>query len=126
MPVVLEHPQKKSLARPDEIRSFDKGQVDLVTVNEVTFGRAVLQPGWRWSTCVKPLAQTPLCEASHLQYHVSGRLHVLMADGEEAEFVAGDVASIDRGPGPAIRRHFVSVDGLPDQARGGAVGRAAA
>lgn len=97
MPVVLEHPQKKSLARPDEIRSFDKGQVDLVTVNEVTFGRAVLQPGWRWSTCVKPLAQTPLCEASHLQYHVSGRLHVLMADGEEAEFVAGDVASIPPG-----------------------------
>ena len=97
MPVVIEHPQKKSLARPDEVRSFDKGQVNLVTVNEVTFGREVLQPGWRWSTCVKPLAQTQLCEASHLQYHVSGRLHVVMADGEEAEFGPGDVAAIPPG-----------------------------
>ena len=37
--------QRKNLARPDETRSFDKGKVELVTVNDVTFGRATLQPG---------------------------------------------------------------------------------
>jgi len=89
--------QKKSLARPDETRSFDKGKVELVTVNDVTFGRATLRPGWRWSSCVKPLAHTRSCEAAHLQYHISGRLHVVMDDGSEMEFGPGDVGHIPPG-----------------------------
>ena len=52
----------------------------------LSFGRATLQPGWKWSTSVKPLAKTKSCEAPHLQYHVSGRLHVVMDDGSEEEF----------------------------------------
>jgi hypothetical protein len=63
--------EKKALAAPDEKRSFDKGLVELVTVGGVTFGRATLQPGWKWSTCVKPVVKTESCEVSHLQYHVS-------------------------------------------------------
>src|SRR5512137_1998038 len=85
---------KKSLSRPDEVRSFDKGKVELVTVNDVTFGRATLQPGWKWSTCVKPLAHTQSCEAAHLQYHIAGRLHVVMDDGRAQDFGPGDVSCI--------------------------------
>ena len=73
--------QKKTVSQPDEKRTFDKGQVDLVSLGGVTFGRATLQPGWKWSTCVKPLVKTKSCQAPHLQYHVSGRLHVVMDDG---------------------------------------------
>jgi hypothetical protein len=29
----------------------------------VTFGRVTLQPGWKWSTCVKPIAKTESCQA---------------------------------------------------------------
>jgi uncharacterized cupin superfamily protein len=97
MQTTIEKTQKKSLARPDETRTFDKGKVELVTVNEVTLGRARLQPGWKWSTCVKPLAHTESCEASHLQYHISGRLHVVMDDGSEQEFGPGDVSYIPPG-----------------------------
>jgi hypothetical protein len=97
MIAIIEKMQRKSLARPDETRSFDKGKVELVTVNDVTFGRATLQPGWKWSTCVKPLAQTHSCEAAHLQYHISGRLHVVMDDGSEMEFGPGDVGHIPPG-----------------------------
>ena len=89
--------QKKSLSRPDETRSFDKGKVELVTVNDVTFGRAVLQPGWKWSTCVKPLVNTTSCEAPHLQYHVSGRLAVRMDDGSQREFGPGEVSLLPPG-----------------------------
>jgi len=88
---------KKNLSRPDETRSFDKGRVELVTVNDVTFGRATLQPGWKWSTCVKPLVNTQSCEAAHLQYHLSGRLHVVMDDGSELEFGPGDVSYLPPG-----------------------------
>ena len=89
--------QKKSLARPDDIRKFDKGQVELVTLGGVTFGRATLQPGWKWSTSVKPIAGGQSCQAPHLQYHVSGRLHVVMDDGAEAEFGPGDLSLVPPG-----------------------------
>jgi len=89
--------QKKTLSQPDERRAFDKGQVDLVSLGGVTFGRATFQPGWKWSTCVKPLAKTQSCQAPHLQYQVSGRLRVVMDDGSEQEFGPGDVGLIPPG-----------------------------
>ncbi len=89
--------QKKTISQPDETRKFDKGQVDLVSLGGVTFGRATLQPGWKWSTCVKPLVKTKSCQAPHLQYHVSGRLHVVMDDGSSQEFGPGDIALLPPG-----------------------------
>jgi hypothetical protein len=89
--------QSKHLSKPDELRTFDKGRVELVTLGGVTFGRATLQPGWKWSTCVKPLVNTPSCQAPHLQYHVSGRLVVRMDDGSEQEFGPGEVSELPPG-----------------------------
>ncbi len=89
--------QKKNLSKPDEKRNFEKGQLELTKLGGVTFGRATLRPGWKWSTCVKPLVKTKSCEAPHLQYHVSGRLHVVMDDGTEDELVPGDVSLIPPG-----------------------------
>ena len=89
--------QKKNLSKPDQKRSFDKGQVEVVSLGGVEFGRATLQPGWKWSTCVKPLAKTNSCEASHLQYHVSGRLAVQMDDGSQDEFGPGEVSLLPPG-----------------------------
>lgn len=89
--------EKRDLAHPDETRSFDLGRLELVALGGITFGRATLQPGWKWSTCVKPLAQTESCEAPHLQYHVSGRLHVLMDDGSEMEFGPGELSLLPPG-----------------------------
>jgi mannose-6-phosphate isomerase-like protein (cupin superfamily) len=89
--------QKKNLSKPDEKRTFEKGQVKLTTVGGITFGRATFQPGWKWSTCIKPIAKTESCEAPHLQYHVSGRIHVVMEDGSEDEFGPGDVSLIPPG-----------------------------
>ena len=89
--------EKKTLSAPDEKRSFDKGEVELVTLGAVTFGRATLQPGWKWSTCVKPIAKTDSCQASHLQYHISGRIRVHMDDGSEEEFGPGDVSLLPPG-----------------------------
>ncbi len=89
--------EKKSLARPDETREFDKGRLELAAVGGVTFGRITLQPGWRWSKSVKPVVGGTSCQAPHLQYHVSGRLHVAMDDGSQAEFGPGDISSIPPG-----------------------------
>jgi hypothetical protein len=88
---------KKTFNSPDETRSFPKGKVDLVNVGSVKFGRATLDPGWKWSVDVQPIAKTKSCEAPHTQYHVSGRLHVRMDDGTEVEFGPGDAGHIPPG-----------------------------
>ena len=58
-------PTKKSLNSPDETRIFPKGKVETVAVDGVTFGRATLDPGWKWSEDVKPMAKSKSYEAPH-------------------------------------------------------------
>lgn len=87
----------KSFNKPDEVRAFPKGKLELVKIGGTMIGRAILEPGWRWSTSVQPLAKTKSCEASHFQYHLSGTLKVLMDDGTELECKAGDVSLLPLG-----------------------------
>jgi ethanolamine utilization protein EutQ (cupin superfamily) len=87
----------KNLSKADETRRFEKGQMELVKVGGSLVGRAVLQPGWRWSTSVKPIAKTKSCQAPHFQYQVSGTMHVVMDDGTEMDCRAGDISLIPPG-----------------------------
>lgn len=73
------------------------GHVDVVKMAGGEIGRLVLQPGWKWSTDVKPIAGTDSCLAPHFQYHVSGRLAILMDDGTEFTAGPGDVTSLPSG-----------------------------
>jgi len=87
----------KNFDRPDEVRDFPDGRVELVTIGGAVVGRAVLEPGWRWSKSLKPIAGTKSCEAPHFQYHISGRLMVKMDDGTEIECGPGDVSLLPSG-----------------------------
>jgi hypothetical protein len=89
--------EQKTLAQPDEIRTFEKGRLELVNIGGGVVGRLTLEPGWQWSVHVKPLAGTDLCEAPHFQYHASGVLHVVMADGSELDAHQGDVTALPSG-----------------------------
>lgn len=90
---------RKSLDAPDETRLFEagKGQLQLVNSDTGAVGRATFQPGWRWSEHVKPIAGTASCQAPHLGYFISGRMHVVMDDGEEMDFGPGDFSVIPPG-----------------------------
>ena len=87
----------RSLSKPDEVRNFDKGKLELIKIGGATIGRATFQPGWRWSESVKPLVKTQSCEAPHFQYHVSGTLRIKMDDGTEVDCKAGDVSLLPTG-----------------------------
>jgi hypothetical protein len=89
--------EHKHLNAPDEVRTFEKGKLELVHMEGGAIGRLTLYPGWRWSEHVKPLAGTRSCEAPHFQYHLSGRLGILMDDGTELEAGPGDVTSLPSG-----------------------------
>jgi hypothetical protein len=83
---------------PDETRPFEgKGQVEIVTIAGQAVGRATFEPGWKWSSNVKPIAGTDSCQADHLGYVVSGRMRVYMNDGSEIEVGAGELMAIPPG-----------------------------
>jgi len=63
------------------VRKFEKGKVELVKIAGATIGRATFEPGWKWSTCVKPIAKTNSCEAAHFGYQISGTMTTRMDDG---------------------------------------------
>ncbi|WP_210465784.1 cupin domain-containing protein [Rufibacter roseolus] len=87
----------KNFGEADEVRWFPNGRLELVKVGGATVGRAFLEPGWRWSTSVQPIAKTHSCEAAHFQYHVAGILHVVMDDGTEFDCKPGDVSLLPPG-----------------------------
>ncbi len=89
--------QKKNINKPDEIRNFPKGKVELVNLKGVTFGLGTFEPGWKWSESVKPIVKTESCQATHTGYHLSGRLHVKMDDGKEYEYGPGDIGIVPAG-----------------------------
>ena len=89
--------QKKTFTTPDETRSLPKTTIEVVNLGDATVMKATLEPGWKWSECVKPKAGTASCQAPHLGYVLSGRLKVVMDDGTEEEYGPGDVQRIAPG-----------------------------
>jgi len=87
----------KALGKPDDIREFDNGKMLVYKVGGGAIGRAELRPGWKWSTCVKPIAKTDTCMHEHHGAMISGRMMVKMADGTETELKAGDAVYIPAG-----------------------------
>ena len=89
--------EQRNFGDADETRTFERGRLDLVKIGSSEIGRLILEPGWRWSDHVKPLAGTEWCEAPHFQYHVAGTLRVRMADGSEFDAGPGDVTALPSG-----------------------------
>lgn len=89
--------ERGSFTEPDEVREFPNGRAEIVKIGGSEIGRFVFEPGWRWSKDLKPIAGTESCEAPHFQYHLSGRLAILMDDGTEFVAEPGDVTSLPSG-----------------------------
>ncbi len=89
--------EHKLFGKPDQVQEFPKGKAELVNIGGGVVGKLTLQPGWKWSEHVKPIAKTAWCEAPHFQYHVSGTLHIVMSDGSEFDALPGDVTALPSG-----------------------------
>jgi hypothetical protein len=87
----------RNFAGADERVTFDHGHVDLIKTSSLALGWEVLEPGWRWSVHVKPIAGTERCEFRHVSIVLEGRVGVETRDGELAEAGPGDVLDIAPG-----------------------------
>jgi hypothetical protein len=94
---VAQETEHCSFTVADEVRQFPNGRAEIVKIGGSEIGRLVFEPGWRWSTDVKPIAGTESCTAPHFQYHVSGRLAIRTDDGTELVAGPGDVTSLPSG-----------------------------
>ena len=93
----MQQTEHVSFGTPDEVREFPHGRAEILKVGDSEIGRLTFEPGWRWSTDLKPIAGTELCEAPHFQYHLSGKLAIVMGDGTEFVAEPGDVTSLPSG-----------------------------
>ena len=119
---ILEKAEVKNFSKPEEVREFPKGKLELIKVGGATIGKATFQPGWKWSESVQPLIKTVSCEAPHFQYHVSGILIIKMDDGSILECKPGDVSLLPNGHDawvvgnePAV---VIDFQGMIDYAKG--------
>ena len=58
--------------------------------------KSIAQPGWKWSTHMKPLVGTELCEAPHFGLITEGSM-TASQDGVETIYSAGDIVDMPSG-----------------------------
>jgi hypothetical protein len=80
-----------------ERREVGGVQVDAVRTGEARVKRIVYQPGFRWSTHMKPITRTEWCMHAHVGFLASGQIHVEYPDGCVHEFTAPAAVAIDPG-----------------------------
>jgi hypothetical protein len=96
-PVTVTTFQSKAHNKPDEIRTPNKTRVEVVHLEGITIGRINLEPGWRWSECIKPVVNTEQCQVSHVGHAISGRIKIRMKDGTEKTIAGGESYTIPPG-----------------------------
>jgi hypothetical protein len=113
--------QSQDFSKPQEVRQFPKGKVELITLGGITFGQATFEPGWRWSTHVKPIAGTNTCQAAHTGVQLSGTMHIKMDDGTELDLGPGQVVNIPPGHDAWVVGHepvvFLDITGMENYAK---------
>jgi hypothetical protein len=73
--------RSKNLRTPDEMLRLPGISEDLVDLGDLTVGRSVQEPGWRWSTHMRPIVGGDWCNARHVGVVLSGRLGAELKDG---------------------------------------------
>jgi len=89
---------RRSFESPDETRKFEKGRLDVVRIGPVTIGRAMYEPGWKWSVHVGPTVGKPRCDVEHVGMVLSGIATVAFGDGRVIELKAGTLFHVPAEP----------------------------
>ena len=89
--------QAKTFDDTADTREMQKGHARLVTLDETTVGLASWEPGWRWSTDLRPMVGGTSCAVHHLGYAVSGRMRYVTDDGQVLDVGPNSVYEVPAG-----------------------------
>jgi class 3 adenylate cyclase len=87
----------RSFSAADEVVEVDNVRSEMITQGGMTVSHDIQQPGWRWSTDIRPLVGTQWCQVRHIGVVLRGRIGYLLDDG--TEFEAGPLDFMDIPPG---------------------------
>ena len=108
----------KRFEEPDEIRQMEKGKFELVTIGGMTIGRAIYEPGWKWSEHVgKALGKTH-CDVEHVGLVISGSATVAFENEPIQTVTPGTLFYVPKkvhdswviGDEPYVSIHFLGAD----------------
>jgi len=96
---VMHRAEAHRATQADETREFlnGKGRMEISHLSTGDAGFGTYEPGWRWSTDVKPLSGTDTCQVEHMGYVLEGRMGLHFEDGTDMEVSAGDFFVIPPG-----------------------------
>ncbi len=90
-------------------RDLNGVSLDIVRAGACRVKRVVYQPGFKWSSHMKPVVGTDLCMHAHVGFLARGSIGVRYGDGCAVEYSAPDVFAIEPGhegwvigPDPAV------------------------
>jgi len=75
----------RRFADPDERIDIEALTSSMLNLGGLTVSYDVQQPGWRWSTHVRPHVGTDWCRVRHVGVVLTGVMHYLLEDGREFE-----------------------------------------
>jgi class 3 adenylate cyclase len=94
---VLTDRHVRSFSAPDDVIELESVRSEIVSLGGIAVAHTIHQPGWRWSTHVRPVVGTESCQTRHVGYVLKGKFHVVLDDGTEFDMSAGDVVDIRPG-----------------------------
>ena len=80
----------KPFSDPDLVKAPEKTHAAVVQLGNIAASKLELQPGWKWSECVKPAVGGHSCQAGHVGVVVQGSMKCVHDDGTEIVVKAGD------------------------------------
>jgi rhodanese-related sulfurtransferase/mannose-6-phosphate isomerase-like protein (cupin superfamily) len=119
---------KKNLGTPDAVKEMPKTRIEWLDLEDMSLATLTLEPGWKWSEDIRPLANTESCQSTHVQYVISGCLRVVMDDGATLDIGPGDFVTIPAGHDASVigNEPFCAIDltGLPGMRKPGTISAA--
>jgi hypothetical protein len=80
-----------------EHREIGGVHLDVARAGGCRVKRMIYPPGFRWSSHMKPLVGTDLCQHAHVGFLARGQIHIQYADGCTLEFAAPQAVAIEPG-----------------------------
>jgi class 3 adenylate cyclase len=110
--------QRRNFGDADDVREVPFGRLETYDMGEMRIGRSILQPGWRWSESIKPIARTELCEYHHIGLSVAGSCRIRMREGAELLIEAGQFYEVPPGHDSWVvgDEPWVTIDWYPSTA----------